>query len=369
MYYHDFDDDDPRILELNEIFRKVFVNPKLFKFFKQTASDLVRGGNRHKIFLIWTGGGDNGKSVCADLLERAFGDYYYTPPTTILTGKQQQASGATAELLPCKGARVVVISETDNADVLNCGTMKKLTGGDPFYARGIFKEPIKIIPHFKLILHCNKLPNVSAEDKASWNRIRVLLYESIFVKMHLAPENLKEQYAKKVFPMDKSLKDKLDSLSEAFLWWLIKAYEEFGEADLYEPTEVTGATDVYHKTNDFYMQFLDERIQETGVKKDFVTLTVVYTLFKEWYKDSYPGRQIPSRTMVKEAIEKKLGKQQKGVWRGVTTFDPDAEMDEESESDSEGEGAAEEEEEDQVVPVKSSKKSSQQKRLAKKTTV
>lgn len=335
LYYHDFDEDDPRVLELNEIFKKVFVNPKLFKFFKQTASDLVRGGNRHKIFLIWTGGGDNGKSVCADLLERAFGDYYYTPPTTILTGKQQQSSGATAELLPCKGARVVVISETDNADVLNCGTMKKLTGGDPFYARGIFKEPIKIIPHFKLILHCNKLPNVSAEDKASWNRIRVLLFESIFVKARLAPKNLKEQYAKKIFPMDKSLKDKLDSLSEAFLWWLIKEYEAFGESDLYEPVEVTGATDVYHKTNDFYMQFLDERIQETGVKKDFVTLTVVYTLFKEWYKDSYPGRKIPSRTMVKESMEKKLGKQQKGVWRGVTTYDPDAEVGEESESEGE----------------------------------
>jgi P4 family phage/plasmid primase-like protien len=324
LYYHEFEADDPRILELNEIFKKVFVNPKLLKFFRQTVSDLIKGGNRHKIFVIWTGVGDNGKSVCADLLERAFGDYYYTPPTTLLTGKQQQSSGATAELLPCKGARAVVLSETDNADVLNCGTMKKLTGGDPFYARGVFKEPTKITPQFKLVLHCNKLPNVSAEDKASWNRIRVLPFESKFVKANDAPSSIKEQYATKIFPMDKTLKSKIDSLAEPFLWWLIKAFEEIGDADLFEPPEVIAATDVYHKSNDFYMQFIDERIQYTGDIKNFITMTLVYTIFKEWYKDSYPGTKIPSRIMVKEALEKKLGTQSKGLWRGYIVFNPDS---------------------------------------------
>jgi P4 family phage/plasmid primase-like protien len=324
LYYHDFEEDDPRVIELNEVFKKVFVNPKLLKFFRQTVSDLVRGGNRHKIFIIWTGVGDNGKSVCADLLEKALGDYYYTPPTTLLTGKQQQSSGATAELLPCKGARAVVLSETDNADVLNCGTMKKLTGGDPFYARGVFKEPTKITPQFKLVLHCNKLPNVSAEDKASWNRIRVLPFESKFVKICDAPKSISEQNNLKIFPMDKGLKARIDSLAEPFLWWLIKAFEEIGDSDLFEPPEVIAATDVYHKTNDFYMQFIDERIQYTGDVKDFITVTLIYTLFKEWYKDSYPGSKIPSRMMVKESLEKKLGTQAKGVWRGYTTFDPDS---------------------------------------------
>lgn len=339
LYYHEFEEDDPRIAELQEIFKKTFVNEKLFKFFKQTISDLIRGGNRHKIFVIWTGIGDNGKSICADLLEKAFGDYYYTPPTTMLTGKQQQSSGATSELMPCKGARVVVVSETDNADVLNCGTMKKLTGGDPFYARGNFKEATKIIPQFKLILHCNKMPNISAEDKASWNRIRVLPYESTFVKKYLAPEDEQSQYEKKLFPMDKTLKERLNGLAEPFLWWLIKEYEKFGDADLYEPPSVKTATDAYHKTNDFYMQFLDERIQETGNRKDFVTLTVVYALFKAWFKDSFPGRKIPSRQQVKESMEKKLGKQIKGIWRGVITYDPDADADigYDSEDDEEGE--------------------------------
>ena len=65
----------------------------------------------------------------SELLDKAFGDYYYAPPTTLLTGKQQQSSGCTPELIPCKGARIVQIAETDNADILNCGTIKKITAG------------------------------------------------------------------------------------------------------------------------------------------------------------------------------------------------------------------------------------------------
>lgn len=333
IYYREFGYDHPQVIKMLELFKKTFVNPNLLRFFTQTVSDLIRGGNRHKIFTIWNGDGDNGKSVCADLIKSAFGDYYYTPPTTLLTGKQQQSSGATAELLPCKGARVVVLSETDNYDALNSGTMKKLTGGDDFYARGLFKEPIQIRPQFKLILHCNHLPNVSAEDKASWNRIRVLAFESKFPKNpEEVPEVVSEQWKEKMFPRDNTMKDWLPQLAEPFMWWLIKEYERIGPAPLYEPREVKAATDVYQKTNDFYMQFLDERIQETGDKKDMITLTVVYSQFKEWYKDSFPSTKIPSRVMARDAFEKKMGKAVKGVWCGYTLFDPEAILSEETNS-------------------------------------
>jgi len=316
-------EDDPRFSELMHIFKTIFVNPKLFRFFKQTVSDLVRGGNRHKIFVIWTGCGDNGKSVCADLLEKAFGDYYYSPPTSLLTGKQQQSSGATAELIPCKGARVVQASETGNEDTMNCGTMKKMTSGDTMYARGLFKEPVKILPHYKLILHCNKLPNVSAEDKATWNRIRILPFESKFVKEGDYPKSKKEQIKEKTFPMDRTLKDRLNDLAEVFLWWLIKTFEELGDSDLYEPEEVKAATDIYRKNNDFFFQFLDERIKQTESNTDIITISTVYTVFKDWFKESFPGRQIPPRNQVKEALEKKLGSADKGTWYNYTIYDPE----------------------------------------------
>lgn len=331
-YYQEFSKDDPKYKELFEIFRKIFPDKEIFTFFQQTGCDIIRGGNRNKLFIIWNGDGDNGKSVAADFYQAGFGGYYYTPPTSILTGKLQQSSGATAELIPMKGAKIVVISETDNADILNCGMMKKLTsGGDPIYARGLFKDPVAIVPNFSTILHCNKLPAISAEDKASWNRIRVLPFSATFKKAHLVPATEKEQYEQKIFPMDKTLKNRIKDLADIFMWWLIKTYEEMGDQDLIEPPQVMEATNVYQKVNDFYLQFMDERIQETEDDKDFITLTQIYTLFKAWYKSSYPGRTYPTRIQVKEAFEKKLGKQVKGVWRRVKTYDPDEELAQEEE--------------------------------------
>jgi P4 family phage/plasmid primase-like protien len=316
LYYHKYGYDDPRVHEMLSIFKRTFPNPNLFKFFEQTVSDLILGGNRHKIFCIWNGDGDNGKSIIAEMLDKAFGDYYYSPPTTLLTGKQQQSSGCTPELIPCKGARVVQISETDNADILNCGTMKKLTGGDAFPARGLVKDPIKIIPHFKLILHCNKMPNVSADDKASWNRIRVLLFESLFVNKDDAPKTEEECWQKKIFPKDKTLKDRIPQLVEVFIWWLIDRYEFYGDADLFMPPEVKQATNHYHRNNDHYMQFIDDRLVKTGNQADVLNMSVIHNMFKEWYKDSYPGKNSPNRPQLQDSLEKRIGKSDKNAWVG-----------------------------------------------------
>jgi P4 family phage/plasmid primase-like protien len=327
LYFHPIENlNDPQTVEIIEMLKKIFPNVRLFKFFQQTVSSLVRGGNFHKIFPIWTGVGNNGKSIVADLIQYAFGDYFYTPPATLMVGKQQQSSGATAELIPLKGARIAMISETGATDNLNSAMMKRMTGGDTFYARGLFKEPIKIVPQFKTILHCNKPPIVSSEDKASWNRIRILLFESIFVAADEAPETLEEQFKQKIFPQDKTLKDRLKDMAEPFIAYLIFLYEQFGDADLYEPPEVKIATNSYHKINDFYLQFIEERILETKNQKDFVTLTQVYSIFKMWFKECSPGeKNIPSRIMVKESLEKKMGTLSKGIWKGYKLFDPEEE--------------------------------------------
>ena len=322
-YIGKLDKNDERLKELIEIFSKTFVNPKLFNFFKQTASDFILGGNRHKIFVIWNGDGDNGKSFIAELLEKVFGDYFATAPTSLITGKQNSSSNATPEYMQFKGARIVAVSETGNDDNLNCGTMKKLTGGDSFYARGLFRDPVKINPQFKVILHCNKLPRVSAEDKASWNRIRVLPFESTFVSPNSKklPESYSQQRKKKIFPKDNTLRDKMEQLTEVFASWLIQLYEEYGDDPLYEPEEVKLATTHYHKDNDFYLQFMNDCILYTGKKGDRMTQTEIFGTFKIWYKENFPQRLCPSRPQVMESISKRIQKEhdiegngENGIW-------------------------------------------------------
>jgi phage/plasmid-associated DNA primase len=135
--------------------------------------------------------------------------------------------------------------------------------------------------------------------------------------------------AEKIFPMDRNLKDRLPDLVEVFMWYMIRAYEQYGDADLDVPEEVRNATDTYRKANDFYAQFIDEKLERTGNDGDKLSLTVIYGIFKDFYKDSYPSKQhsIPGRAEVGSAMEKMLGRAEKKIWRGIKLLaveDPDA---------------------------------------------
>jgi len=309
---------DHRYKYIMNMLKKTFVNHKLLIFFKQTVSDFLIGGNRHKIFLVWSGVGNNGKSILAELINHAFGDYFYSPPTTLLTQRQKQSSGPTPELVPLKGSRVCELSETDNGDKLNSSMMKKLTGGDKIYARDNFKSPILIKPYFVTLLHCNFDPEVGANDPAAWNRIRRLKFESRFV-----PENHKElpktaveQKRKKIFPMDTELKDKLPELAPVFMSMLIEWYKEYCNIPLYEPDEVMRATNEYRMKNDIYQQFIEERIM---IAEDrHISVDDIYAEFKEWFKEGNPGQRIPSKFTCRECLVKKL-KFKNSVFLNVAT--------------------------------------------------
>jgi P4 family phage/plasmid primase-like protien len=309
-FYYEFQEDDKKVLEFQNLLEKIFVNPRLRKFFVQTLCSLIRGGNRYKMFLFWTGQSNNGKSVIADLLAHGFGDYHYTPPTSLITGKRGQSGGATAELIPLKGARAAVMSETSRDDTINEGVMKMLSGGDAIYARGLFKDPVRIVPQNVPILHCNKLPGMSSEDTGSWNRAYVLMFESVFVPKEEAPKTSAEQFRQKKFPMDLTLKDRLESFADVFMWFMIKNYEKYADVGLEVPQEVRDATKNYRKSNDHYLQFVEERLDHTKDKANFMTHTATYSAFQTYFKESFPKKanDIPSKNDAVEALEKIMGK-------------------------------------------------------------
>ena len=97
--------------------------------------------------------------------------------------------------------------------------MKELSGNDTFFARGLYKEGSEITPMFKLTLICNEPPKLPYSDKAAWNRIRVIPFETTFTDA--APDNIEEQIAQKRFPKDPHFAEKLEGLTKAFAWVLL----------------------------------------------------------------------------------------------------------------------------------------------------
>jgi len=327
------------VIQVKDFLNKVFPDKSVKQYFLDSASDVFVGGNANKIVQVWSGEGDNGKSVTQTMFEKMLGEYSVKLPTALITGKRTQSSAACPELVRAgNGVRWAVLQEPDKKDVLNIGILKELSGNDTFYARTLHREGGEINPMFKLVLICNEPPQVPHDDKATWNRIRVVPFESTFCDN--PPDTEEEQLLLKKFPKDPHFTDKIPSLIEAFAWYLLEHKKTILGMKRVEPEKVRLATANYRKKNDTYRQFIEECI----IEKDGVSLSLaeLYSNFKEWFKDSLPNQSMPVKNEVKEYFTKIWGEYSgiKRSWKGfkIRTMEDDMEGGAENLEDSDDDG-------------------------------
>jgi P4 family phage/plasmid primase-like protien len=318
--YLNFSEDDERVQDVHTFMEQVFPDKSVRKYFLDVSSDIFVGGNHEKIVLFWTGEGDNGKSVTQSLFEKMLGNLSIKLNTNIITGKKPSAGSTFAELARAGGGvRQAVMEEPDGDEAINVGVFKNLSGNDSFYARDLFekgKDTKEIVPLFKLIFICNKLPRIKYADKAVWNRVRVIPFESTFCRpegTNPAPETYEEQLKQKRFPMDKQFGKKIPGLLEPLAWVLLQHRQKI--TNRFEPEKVRSATEIYRKQNDIYRQFIDESIAEDPTK--YISLIELYNIFKDWFKDSLPGHTLPNKNEIEEYFCKLWGNPQSGKkWKG-----------------------------------------------------
>jgi phage/plasmid-associated DNA primase len=242
------------------------------------------------------------------------GEYAVKLPTSLIVGKRTQSSAACPELVRAgNGVRWAILQEPDKKDIINIGILKELSGNDSFFARGLFQAGGEIEPMFKLSVICNDPPSIPYSDKATWNRIRVIPFESTFCND--APDTIEEQLLQKRFPKDPYFSEKIPLLVKTFAWVLLERRKK--GIKLVEPEKVKMATDGYRKKNDSYQQFVEECIIADPAGR--INLPDLYARFKEWYRDSFPAQSIPVKSEVKEYYCKVWGDPEKangGTWRG-----------------------------------------------------
>lgn len=312
-----YTDNHPDVLEVHKFLEQIFPDYTVRKYILDYYCDVFIGGNPHKYVMFWSGEGNNGKSITEALFERVLGEYAIKLPTSLLVGKRTQSSMACPELVRAgRGVRWALLQEPDQSDIINVGILKELSGNDTFYARGLYKEGSEIKPMFKLILVCNEPPKIPYSDKATWNRIRVIPFESTFTDA--APDDYSEQLRTKMFKKDKKFEDKLKNMTEPFAWVLLEHRRKRIEQDihdiLHEPEKVMLATYQYRSRNDVYLQYVDENIVEDNVSS--LNITALYNHFKEWFKDSFSYGTLPSKVDVRVSLSKLWGEPVGGLWRG-----------------------------------------------------
>jgi phage/plasmid-associated DNA primase len=249
------------------------------------------GNKRYMLDNMIVSMNSNGKSTTVDLMQYTMGDYFGILPTTVITVKHKNSSGARPELANKRGKRFLVIQEPEHDDVVYVGQMKNLTGSDWIETRALYGDPFSFKPQFKLVLICNKLPFIPANDGGTWRRLRVTPWEAEFVDK---PDPKKPKQHKK----DPELMERLKEWRQPMAWILLnKYYIKYKTKGIPEPLKVTQYTDKYKKDSDIFYEYMKDNYEVTKSKLDRETLQGIYEGFKNWYKQVYNNNVPPRREL------------------------------------------------------------------------
>ncbi len=130
-------------------------------------------------FVIFNGGGGNGKGVIDDLLLKAIGNYGMIGNNGILF--ETSKTGSNPEKSNMHKKRLVIFREPSERNKFENSVVKELTGGGTFSARSHHeKETIKEL-NLTMIVECNKRPLFAEEPQdAETRRIIDLFFRSTF---------------------------------------------------------------------------------------------------------------------------------------------------------------------------------------------
>jgi phage/plasmid-associated DNA primase len=166
--------------------------------------------------------------------------------------------------------------------------------------------------------NCNKLPHIKgSNDKAIWTRVRVIPFESTFVrpgdKTIEVPKTYEEQLLNKIFPMDLDLKKKIPKMAQPFAWILLQ--HRLKVTSCVEPEKVLIATNMYRMKTDIFRHFIEECIIDDT--NSTINLTTIYETYKEWFRQSYPGQTIQNKQDVQNYFENIWGECERSKkWSG-----------------------------------------------------
>lgn len=317
--YTSFVKSSAEVKQLEKFLYELFPDPELRQYVIDSCGETFVGGNKRKQVQIWTGFGDNGKSVFQTCLEKMFGPYAVKFPTSLITGKRTASSSACPELSRAgDGVRWAVLQEPDHKDQINVGILKELSGNDTFFARGLYEAGEEKNPMFKLVLICNHLPSLPADDQATWNRIRVIDFESKFVNEAELPDNIEERKQRKLFAKDPNFYTKIPKLIPPLIWYLLNNYKNTKlQNKIHEPAKVTHATNTYRQKQDILHQFIADKIEHTQNNEHTVKLDEFYNNYKEYLRTTGQySKQCETVSDVQNYLEKEWGKTKNKIWAG-----------------------------------------------------
>lgn len=176
--------------ELTSLMWNIFEDTEVTEYMWNVLSSAILGTNRWEELYTFTGSGGNGKGVLGELLKTAFGAYFITQDVALFTKPRERADQPIPALVEARPCRLFMTTEPEADDKLQCGLLKKVSGGDQVEARTLHSPHIiKYVPQFTLILQTNTIPRLNKIDGGIQRRLRIIRFPFQFVATPTLPHH------------------------------------------------------------------------------------------------------------------------------------------------------------------------------------
>ena len=339
----------PDVISLLRYFEQVFPERSINHHMKKDLASMLYGRNAEKCFRMWIGDTNGSKSVYQKMIRNMLGDYYCDLPATYFSAQQRGGSGPNPELAQTEGSRVAFSAEPDDDTSFKGARIKRLTGGDSFYARACNEDGGTIETTFKTVMVLNIVPDITGMDEATKNRFCMIPFEGRWIRKgenFAVPKTHEEQVKAKTYWMDERFEDNIPKLAGALLWLAVHYYKTYRREGLTAPKYIQDWMTAYWTKHDPHISFITEMLENPKVKekcevcsgegtgckeckevgylekidmKRYVTATDVYPVYKKWFRETYPQVPVVPKPRMIEILSTpdKLRKQQDRRWYGV----------------------------------------------------
>jgi P4 family phage/plasmid primase-like protien len=290
-YRSDFSEAD--LAEVNMLFDQLMCgDPEMAAYLPVLLAIYISGNLVDKSYAIFSGSGDNGKSVLMRFMIALLGNYYHAASSGIFVrGRTGAVNAHTSHLNSMVSKRLSVLNDgTNGMNVINGEQIKTLTGDDAFATRRLQQEEsndgsgVRTTSHCVLI--CNDPPQIVA-DQALKNRTRMIKFNAKFVRgLTVRTGNN--------YPADPKIDSKLatEHNLDALFTLLVRGGMEYYRRGFEYPVPkaVIEATSAYLATSFAYYDFLTDCIEITGDRRDKISSQELFSMY-----ESYAGRRADSK--------------------------------------------------------------------------
>lgn len=345
----------PDVMDLIKYLEQVFPEKSINNHMRKDIASMLYGRNAEKYFRMWIGDTNGSKSVYQKMIRTMLGDYYCDLPATYFSAEQRGGSGPSPELAQMDGARVAFSAEPDDDMSFKGARIKRLTGGDSFYARSCNEDGGTIETSFKTVMVLNIVPDITGMDEATKNRFCMVPFEGRWIRKGESfevAETHEEQVKAKTYWMDERFEDNIPKLAGALLWLAVRYYKSYRRDGLTPPKYIKDWMTDYWKKHDPHISFITEmldnpktRVECEACKDDSeedllececevcknsrevevidmtksITASQLYPIYKKWFKETYPQIPVVPKPRMIEILSTpdKLKKQKDRRWYGV----------------------------------------------------